>query len=154
MLSNVRMYSTCSVVSDSLWARGLQSARLLCPCNFPGKNTEVGCHFRLQGIFPIHEPTSPASVSCIAGRFFTAEPWRKLQECIDMPQNSVLLGTHLGSPFWCSNVPHGKHWVHVSYSEVGPMSEFRNPYMQRSLAFFNSLLGASAAGNLLLSSAQ
>ena len=26
-------------------------ARLLCPWNFPGKNTEVGCHFLLQGIF-------------------------------------------------------------------------------------------------------
>ena len=25
---------------------------LLCPWNFPGKNTEVGCHFPLQGIFP------------------------------------------------------------------------------------------------------
>ena len=23
---------------------------LLCPWNFPGKNTEVGCHFLLQGI--------------------------------------------------------------------------------------------------------
>ena len=27
-------------------------ARLLCPCNSPGKNTEVGCHSFLQGIFP------------------------------------------------------------------------------------------------------
>ena len=25
---------------------------LLCPWDFPGKNTEVGCHFFLQGIFP------------------------------------------------------------------------------------------------------
>ena len=25
--------------------------RLLCPSNSPGKNTEVGCHFLLQGIF-------------------------------------------------------------------------------------------------------
>ena len=27
-------------------------ARLVCPWNFPGKNTGVGCHFLLQGIFP------------------------------------------------------------------------------------------------------
>ncbi|MGE2757601.1 hypothetical protein, partial [Escherichia coli] len=27
-------------------------ARLLCPWDFPGKNTGVGCHFLLQGIFP------------------------------------------------------------------------------------------------------
>ena len=28
----------------------LQPARLLCPWNFPGKNTGVGCHALLQGI--------------------------------------------------------------------------------------------------------
>ena len=27
-------------------------ARLLCPWDFPGKNTGAGCHFLLQGIFP------------------------------------------------------------------------------------------------------
>ena len=26
--------------------------RLLCPWDFPGKNTGVGCHFLLQGILP------------------------------------------------------------------------------------------------------
>ena len=31
---------------------GLQLARLLCPWNFPGKNTTASCHFLLQGIFP------------------------------------------------------------------------------------------------------
>ena len=31
---------------------GLQPARLLCPWDFPGKSTGVGCHFLLQGIFP------------------------------------------------------------------------------------------------------
>ena len=41
-----------SVASDSLWSYGLSAARLLCPWDFPGKNTEVGCHFLLQGIFP------------------------------------------------------------------------------------------------------
>ena len=41
-----------SVMSDSLWPHGLQPARLLCLWNFPGKNTGVGCHFLLQGIFP------------------------------------------------------------------------------------------------------
>ena len=40
-----------SVMSDSR-PHGLQPARLLCPWNFPGKNTGVGCHFLLQGIFP------------------------------------------------------------------------------------------------------
>ena len=33
----------------------LEPARLLCPWNSPGKNTGVGCHFLLQGIFPTQE---------------------------------------------------------------------------------------------------
>ena len=41
-----------SVVSDSLWFYGLQPTRLLCPWDSPGKDTGVGCHFLLQGIFP------------------------------------------------------------------------------------------------------
>ena len=43
---------SCSVVSDSLWPHGLQPARLLCPWDSPGRNTGVGCHALLQGIFP------------------------------------------------------------------------------------------------------
>ena len=39
-------------MSDTLQPHGLES-RLLCPWNFPGKNTGVGCHFLLQGIFLI-----------------------------------------------------------------------------------------------------
>ena len=35
-----------------LWSHGLQPTRFLCPWNFPGKNTGVGHHFLLQGIFP------------------------------------------------------------------------------------------------------
>ena len=42
---------SCSVVPDSLQPRGLQPARLLCPWDSPGKNTGVGCHFLLQGLF-------------------------------------------------------------------------------------------------------
>ena len=38
-------------VSDCLQLHGLQPPRLLCPQNFPGKNTVVGCHFLLHGIF-------------------------------------------------------------------------------------------------------
>ena len=32
---------------------GPQPARLLCQWDYPGKNTGVGCHFLLQGLFPI-----------------------------------------------------------------------------------------------------
>ena len=42
--------------------------RLLCPQDSPDKNTGVGCHFLLQGIFPTQGSNQ---VSCIAGGFFT-----------------------------------------------------------------------------------
>ena len=35
----------------SLWLHGLKPTRLLCPWGSPGKDTGVGCHFLLQGIF-------------------------------------------------------------------------------------------------------
>ena len=62
----------CSVMSDSLQSHGL--TRLLCPWNFPSKNTGVGCHFLLQGIFSTQglNPVSPASPA-LADRFFTTE---------------------------------------------------------------------------------
>ena len=37
-----------SVMSDSLWPPGLQPTRLLCPWDFPGKSTRVGCHCLLH----------------------------------------------------------------------------------------------------------
>ena len=41
-----------SVVSNSLRPHELCPAKLLCPWDSPGKNTGVGCHALLQGIFP------------------------------------------------------------------------------------------------------
>ena len=49
---NFRCVCACSVLSDSLWPHELQPPRLLCPWDFQGKITGVGCHFPLQGIFP------------------------------------------------------------------------------------------------------
>ena len=40
-----------SVMLDSLQPQGLQPIGLLCPWDFPGKDTEVVFHFLLQGIF-------------------------------------------------------------------------------------------------------
>ena len=41
---------SCAVVSDSLRPQGLQPTRLLCPWDFPGKSTGVGCHCLLRDI--------------------------------------------------------------------------------------------------------
>ena len=45
----------CSFELDPVWPQGLQPARLLRPWDFPGKDTGVGCHSLLQGIFLTEE---------------------------------------------------------------------------------------------------
>ena len=52
-----------SVVSDSLGSHGLQTTRLLCPWDSPGKNTGVGCHSLLQGIF-LTQGWNPGLLHC------------------------------------------------------------------------------------------
>ena len=48
----VSVCASChSVVSDPLQHHGLQPAKLLCSWNSSGKNTGVGRHSLLQGIF-------------------------------------------------------------------------------------------------------
>ena len=47
-----------SVMSNSLQPHGPQTTRLLCPWNSPGKNTRVGNHSLLQGVFPTWESNS------------------------------------------------------------------------------------------------
>ena len=39
-------------LSDFCDPCGLQPTRFLCPWDYPGKNTGVGCHFLLLGILP------------------------------------------------------------------------------------------------------
>jgi len=50
-MNSTVLCSVASVISDSLQPHGPWPTRLLCPWDFPGKNTGVGCHALLQGIF-------------------------------------------------------------------------------------------------------
>ena len=52
-----------SVVSNTLQLHGQQPTRLLCPWDFPGKNTGVGCHSLLQGIF-VTQGSNPGLLHC------------------------------------------------------------------------------------------
>ena len=52
-----------SIMSNSLIPYGLQPARPLCPWDSPGKNTGVGCHALLQGIFPT-QGSNPGLLHC------------------------------------------------------------------------------------------
>ena len=68
----------CYLVAQSsltlLRPHGLSPIRLLCPWDFPGKNTGVGCiSFSRGSYWPMVIPVSPA----LAGWFFTTEPPEK-----------------------------------------------------------------------------
>ena len=80
--SSKEMY-WCSVVTKLCLtlsqSQGRQPARLLCPWDFPGKNTGASCHFLLQGIFLTH------------GSNLHLLLW----------QEDSLLLSHLGSPKRC-----------------------------------------------------
>ena len=52
-----------SVVSNSVQPYGLQPSRLLCPWDSPGKNTGMGFHALLQGIFPT-QGLNPGLLHC------------------------------------------------------------------------------------------
>ena len=65
--------TTCAMFSHvwlfvTLWTIAL---RFLCPWDFSGKSTGVGCHFLLQGVFPTQRSTCVSCGSCIVGWFFT-----------------------------------------------------------------------------------
>ena len=55
--------SEVAQLCPTLWSHGLQSTRLLCPWDFPGKSTGVGCHFLLQGIF-LTQGSNPGLLHC------------------------------------------------------------------------------------------
>ena len=62
-------------MSNCLQPHGLEPARLVCTWDFSGKNTGVGCHFLLQGIFQTQGLNSGSPVSpALAGGFFITEP--------------------------------------------------------------------------------
>ena len=82
-------------MSDSLQPHGLWLARLLRSWDSPGKNTGVGCHALLQGIFPTQgsdpriEPVSYAS--CVGRQvlYLLAPPGKPaIVSCYDLKPGS------------------------------------------------------------------
>ena len=82
----------------------MQPARLLCPWDFPSKNTRVGCHALLQGIFPT-QGLNPHLLGLLqlAGGFFATEPpgkpqplyRRLLEKGAPHPKVHINIFTHL-----------------------------------------------------------
>ena len=70
---------SCWVVPDSMQPYGLQPTRLLCPCNSPDKNTRVGWHSLLQGIFPT-QGSNPRSPTLQADSLPSEPPGKPLEQ--------------------------------------------------------------------------
>ena len=85
---------------DSLQPHGLQSAKLLCPWNFPGKYTGVGCtppaikFFTIRILYPLSHQGSPKSIpkywchlpifrtSALFSKYHNSALFRKNRICI------------------------------------------------------------------------
>ena len=50
------LFFSHSVISDSFATPQAVACQALCPWDFLGKNTGVGCYFLLQGVFPAWNP--------------------------------------------------------------------------------------------------
>ena len=59
----------------------------------PGKNTGVGCHFLLQGIFPTPGSNPCSYISCIGGCFTTSTTWEAQTEDPPIQFNSISMPT-------------------------------------------------------------
>ena len=75
-----------SVVSDSLQPHGLWPARLLCPWNFPGRNTGWVDISSSRGSFHPRDRTHISYISCTGSRFFTTEPPGKPYQPVHPPK--------------------------------------------------------------------
>ena len=66
---HAKLLQLCTTLHDSMVQ---PTGWLLCPWDSPGKDTGVGCHFLLQGIFPT-QGSNPRllRLPALAGGFFT-----------------------------------------------------------------------------------
>ena len=112
------------------------ATKLLCPWDFPGKNTEVDCHSLLQRIFET-QTSNPGLLH--AGRFFTFTMWttreaplkRLLLFSLSVVSKSLRphglqharLPCPSPSPGVCSNLCPLSQWCHLTISSsVIPIS--------------------------------
>ena len=93
LICKLSLLFSSSVVSDFLLPHGLQFARLLCPWDFPGKNTELRYYFLLQGTF-LTQGSNPTLL--LAGRFFTIKPPGKPS----LSLYKTAIKQWVGSPWW------------------------------------------------------
>ena len=135
---------TCSVVSNFLLPHGLQPARLLCPWNFLGKNTGVGCHCLLQGIFPtqglnphllhlLHWQADSLPLSHQGSPFKTALPLMQLAK-VEIGREGIMPRLSIASDFWGPNPVFvtfllcDLRLLNVSLPQMGVMMELKEEF--------------------------
>ena len=120
-----------------LWRHGLKPIRLLCPWDFPGKNTRVGCHFLLQGIFPT--------------QVLNLHLWHWQVDSFYLPFRSIQFSPSVLSD---SLRPHGLQHARPPctsttpgvYSNSCPLSQWCHPTISSSVIPFSHLQSFPASG--------
>ena len=88
--------------------------RLFYPWDFPGKNTGMGCHFLLQGIFPtqgsnqnlLHCRRSPA----LAGKFFAIQVTKEANIQLGFPGGSMVKNLLAMQVTWVQSLGQQDPW--------------------------------------------
>ena len=79
-------------MSDSLLCYGLQTARLHCPRNSPGKNSGINCHDLLQGIFLTQGLNlCLLCLPALVGGFTTSATWEAPTLTLEVYKQCILL---------------------------------------------------------------
>ena len=108
----------CGSVLCNLQPYGLQPTRLLCPWNFPGKDTAVGCHLLFQGIFLTQESSQ--------GLLHCRQILYQLS-CQGSPRNPVGSSLNSTSPRLDSSLfPLAGLWTHPLPTPASRAAQVRN----------------------------
>ena len=126
----------CSVAQScpTLWLRGQQHTKLLCPWNFPCKNTGVGCNFILQRIFPTQ--ISDLCLLCLLH-------WQVVSLPLVLPFSSVQFSrTVMSNSLWPHELQHARP-PHPSptpgvHSDSHPSSQWCHPALSSYVVPFSS----------------
>ena len=99
-----------SVMSNSLGPYELWPSRLLCPWISPGKNTGVGCHSLLQGIF-LTQRSNPGLLHCIQILYHLNQQEALLKYSVGKnPPVNVRRCKRCGFGPWVEKIPWRRKW--------------------------------------------
>ena len=99
------------LMSDSLRPHGLYPISFLCPRNSPGKNTRVGCHPLLQGIF-LTQGSKFCLLHCRQNLYYLShQQSRDCGKSIDYFDKDIIFLNYYF--FYCSGFCHTLKWKDI-----------------------------------------